>query len=189
MPLTDERLIAYVDGELDAAGRAEVEAAVGADPDVAARLKAHQGLRERLFGTYAGTLDEPIPHAWTELLRAASPDATVDLARERARRRPAPGWTAWAGMAACLAAGLFLGRVVLPVSPQGLIAGSDAAMVAQGPLDRALTDQLASAQGEGPIRIGLSFRSRDNHLCRTFQAAADGGLAGPPPPDGHPRQG
>jgi hypothetical protein len=178
MAISDERLIAYADGELDAAGRAEVEAAIAADPAVANRLKAHRDLRARLFGAYAGALDEPIPEAWTRLATAPPSAQVVDLARERARRRATGRWMQWGAMAASLAAGLLLGRLVLPMSPQGLIAGTGSAMVARGALDRALTDQMASGQGAAPVKIGLSFRSTDNRYCRTFQARAEGGLAG-----------
>jgi hypothetical protein len=175
MSLTDERLIAYVDGELDGAARAEVEAAIAADPALAERVAAHRRLRLRLSDAYAGALDEPIPPAWTQLTRSA-PSPVIDLARERARRRPAPAWTRWAAIAASLAAGLVIGRLALPVAPPGLISGAGASMVARGPLDRALTDQLASDEGEAPIRIGLSYRSNEGRYCRTFQARA--GLAG-----------
>jgi hypothetical protein len=80
-------------------------------------------------------------------------------------------------MAACLAAGLFLGRLVMPSPPQGLVAGRGSVMVAQGALDRALTTQSAGARS-GAVKVGLSFRSRDNHYCRSFQVSADAGLAG-----------
>ncbi|HZZ34508.1 MAG TPA: zf-HC2 domain-containing protein [Caulobacteraceae bacterium] len=173
MSFTDERLSAYVDGELDEPARAEVEAAIAADPALAERVATHRRLRLRLSDAYAGALDEPIPDAWTQLTRSA-PSPIVDLARERARRRPAPAWTGWAAIAASLAAGLVIGRLVLP--SQGLISGAGASMIARGPLDRALTEQLASAQAGAPIRIGLSYRSNEGRYCRTFQARA--GLAG-----------
>jgi hypothetical protein len=47
-------------------------------------------------------------------------------------------------------------------------------MVAQGSLASALDSQLASAQGDTPIRIGLTFHRKGGGWCRSF----DGAMAG-----------
>ena len=59
--ITDEQLMAYADGELDAPMREVVEAALAADPALVSRLAAHEALRERLRGAFAAELDEPVP--------------------------------------------------------------------------------------------------------------------------------
>ena len=48
MTIPEETLMAYVDGELDEAGRGEVEAAMAADPEVARRVERHKALRKKI---------------------------------------------------------------------------------------------------------------------------------------------
>jgi hypothetical protein len=51
-------------------------------------------------------------------------------------------------------------------------------LVAGGALDKALTTQLASAQdGQGGVRILLSFKAEDGHYCRGYAAGAMSGIA------------
>jgi len=102
MTIPDETLMAYADGELEPAQRAEIEAAMAADPQVARRVEQHQALRKRLGSTFDRVLLETVPDALIASIRAApavSPasgesqegaphrDATVtDLRRVRAAR-------------------------------------------------------------------------------------------------------
>ncbi|MNQ11803.1 hypothetical protein D3C85_246960 [compost metagenome] len=67
-------------------------------------------------------------------------------------------------------------------------------MAAGGVLARALSQQLASAPGQGqPVSIGITFRSADGQFCRSFtlhdgasQASALAGLACKAPEAGGP---
>jgi hypothetical protein len=182
----DETLIAFADGELEPARRAEVEAAVQADPAVAERLARHRALRERIRDAYAGVADEPAPDPLVALIAAGGtkPAAeVVDLSARRAQRRAAeaaagrPEWS-WrqaAAMAACLVLGVVVARVfatgdgaLLRVDPGGL--------VARGALDEALSERLASdPAAASPVQVGLSFQARDGAYCRTFRAVARAG--------------
>jgi anti-sigma factor ChrR (cupin superfamily) len=191
--IDDETLIAYADGELDAARRVEVEAAVEADPALAERLARHRALRERIAGAYAGVADEPAPDALAAVIAAGGPKSAgevIDLAARRAAREkpadaPARAWT-WkqaAAMAACLALGV---AVAWPLwrggggAPAPIRLDRDG-MVAQGELARALSTRLASDETTAEaVKVGLSFKDRDGYYCRTFQtpgAAATAGLA------------
>lgn len=60
-PLDEERLQAYVDDRLDAAARAEVEAQLDADPELAARAAAYRRQHKTLHETFDAVLDEPLP--------------------------------------------------------------------------------------------------------------------------------
>lgn len=165
----DETLMAYADGELDAATRAEVEAAIAADPALRARVEAHRELRRLVSGAYADAADEPVPQRLTAMLR---PAPVVDLAAARARRAPRawPVWSNWAAIAATLVVGVLVGRMTEPPSP---IATQDGTLVAQGELAKTLDTQLASTGGE----VGLSFRNREGKYCRTFRSDGVAGLA------------
>lgn len=172
--IPDTMLIAYLDGELDAAGLDAVEAAMAADPAVVERLETHAALATRVHAAFAPVLDEPVPAGLTALLSGgASGGKVVDLAARRAPKAR-PAWMGWAAMAACLAIGLVVGVAV----PHGSgLVGKD--MAARGPLAGALETRLASATGDDPVKIGTSFRDRQDRYCRTFTAGAQGvsGLA------------
>ena len=187
MKISDEKLLAYVDGELDAAARAEVEAAIAADPQLAQRVQQEQGLRDMLRAAYDPVMAEPMPARLLAAARGAAPTAkVVDLAAERASRKAAVpptrawvgGWQQWGAMAACLVVGVFVGRSAL-IAPAGdTVATRGGQMVARGELARSLTTQLASAQAaDAPVQIGLSFVSRGDEYCRTF-LLRQGGAAG-----------
>jgi len=52
MTISDEILMAYADGELDAAARAAVESAMREDPQIEKRVAAHRALRRRVQAAY-----------------------------------------------------------------------------------------------------------------------------------------
>lgn len=154
----EERLIAYLDGELSAAERTAFEAELAADPALAAQAELHEALAARVAATYAPVVDEPVPPRLVAMARAANE-----------RGKPWASLPRWAAMAACLVVGVAAGRAFWPQGASLAMHGQ--ALVAQGGLEQALTRQLAS--DPGAIRVGLSFRARDGRYCRTFQSPGD----------------
>ncbi len=157
----DERLIAYLDGELSGHDRAAFEADMAADPALAEQVAQHRRLGALIADAYAPILHEPVPPQLVTLASAANDTATAP------RRRSA--LPQWAAMAACLALGVVAGRQLWP--EQGPLAAHGGELVARGGLEKALTTQLASEGGA--VKVGLSFRAKDGGYCRTFQSAAD----------------
>jgi hypothetical protein len=186
----DEILMAYADGELDAAQRAEIAAAIERDPALAARVEKHRALRAGIAGAFATVLEQPVPE---RLRNAASGGAGAPVsapARGKvvqfpSRGTPAPRtpWRAreWLAMAASLVLGLFVSwRVFQQPADSGVITASNGSLVARGALAQALDQQLASQQDRnGAVVIGLSFEARGDSYCRTFtlRASATAGLA------------
>ena len=178
MKIDDRKLIAYVDGELDAAGRAEVEAAVAADPVLGVRLDEHRLLRGKVAGAYARVADESVPARLMAAAQAgarANADNVVKLAD---RRKPPPppkvsrpvAWPAWGSMAATLMVGVVAGYLLSQQTPAAMAPGFDGALVARGGLAKALDNNLSATSG--PVRLGLSFKTADARYCRTFQVDA-----------------
>jgi anti-sigma factor RsiW len=60
-PMTETELHAYVDGQLDEARRAAVEAYLATNPAEAERVRAYMRQNEQLHALFDGTLDEPVP--------------------------------------------------------------------------------------------------------------------------------
>lgn len=183
MNVSDEELGAFVDGELEPAARAAIAAAIGQDPQLAARVAALESLNRQLKGAFGGALTEPVP---ARLLAAASgssapPVADLGAARDAraAKRRGAPSPRGWMALAASVLVGLLVGRFVMPAKSPELITVGANGLTAGPALARSLDGQLAqdapSAEG---VAVGLSYRSKGGAYCRTFSVNARGGLAG-----------
>lgn len=171
---SDETIAAYVDGELDAAQRAALEAALAADPALAGRVEQERALRSRVAAAFGAVLDEPLPQ---RLLEALQPPAVIDLAAARAaRERRRWTWPEWGAMAACLAIGLFIGRALLAPGGDEPFVADAGRLLARGALDRALTGQLAGEPGSS-VALPVSFASTDGRWCRSFVLAREA-LAG-----------
>lgn len=171
--IDDARLIAYVDGELDARGRAEVEAALAADPLLAARLARHRELKIRLARTFDPVALEAVPEKLRAAAGASSKAARDNIVRLADRRHPPRvktarsfKWPSWTPIAASLAVGVLGGYAVSHQELGPLVARPDGAMAVRGELAAALERDPSS--GPGPIQVGLSFRTADRY-CRTFQ--------------------
>jgi hypothetical protein len=191
MNIDEARLMAYVDGELEAADAARVETAIAADPRLAAYVRRHAALRARLGDAYAGVLDQPVPERLLATIRGASSDVPANGKVVQLPRRETvgtvmhgrPRWSAreWTALAASLLLGVLLARVLPPVPGTTSDARFvDAAMRAQGELAQALEHGLAATPSTTTTRValGLSFRSRDDGYCRSFTLAAQRPLAG-----------
>jgi hypothetical protein len=185
--ISDDTLMAYADGEADAAMRAQVEAAMQEDPEIGRRVARHRALREAMQGAGASVLDEPVPERLIAAARGLTPAAgtVVDLSRAReAATRKAPGLSrGWqpAAMAASLLVGLALGYLGWHGSAALIQANSSGGLVAGAALAEVLSTQLSNDRS--PARVataGLSFRAKTGDYCRTFAltgADASSGLA------------
>lgn len=167
----DEKLLAYLDGELRGTEEEEhIARALAERPELQARLDAHARVRGKLFKAYQPILDEPVPAQLMAAAQGAAREAeVVDLgARRRAQ------WTAreWGAIAASLAGGLIIGLGAMNAQAP-LIAVNGDGMSARGALAQALDTQLASDEA-GAVRIGLSFRAHDGGYCRTFELTERG---------------
>jgi hypothetical protein len=149
----EERLIAYVDGELAAAEREAFEAEMAADSGLAAEVARHRRLAEGVGAAFAPVLEEPLPARLLTVAQAAN---------DPGRRARLPLWGA---MAASLVAGVLIGKAVWPQE------APSEALTPSSQVAQALTAQLAS--DPGPVKVGLSFRTADGRYCRTFQSAPD----------------
>ena len=172
MPVSDETLMAWLDGELDQAARSDVEAALAANAALRERLERQRRLRARLAAHYGPVAEQPVPARLSALLDPK----IVDLATVR-QHRQRPAWQGFAAIAATLVLGIAIGALA-PFGGTAPVAVHGNALVAQGPLADALDRQLASTQAAAaPTRIGISFARAGGQWCRTFDSAALAGLA------------
>lgn len=189
-PIDDDILQAYVDGALDAADAARVDAALAQDNALARRVRQLQALNAQLRAAFDPVLDEPVPARLSALLQPPSAQTAIPVTpvaipaggrrmgttRRRASRR-------WFVPGAALAASVALLAVTLWWWRSGgeLVRMQGGQPFAAGTLEHALDHALASEpDAYAPVAIGLSFRSNDGRICRTFllrPAPARAGLA------------
>lgn len=180
MTFTDEVLMAYADDELDAATRAEVEAAMASDPDIARRIAQHTALRSRVHSAFTQVLDEPVPARLLQVVRGEpAGDRKSNILPLRQRRVQRWTWPQWGAIAASLIVGVFAGRLALFRAGTGPVVVRGGEIVASGVLADALSAQLVASQpNAAPVRIGVSFRSKSGQYCRTFTLHQTATLAG-----------
>ena len=189
MNIDDETLMAFADGELDAAGKATVESALRSDPELQRRVAAHRALRRRLQSAYAPELAEAVPERLLAAARGAaaqSPNRVFDLqeARDKSKRssealpRP-PWWRPVGAMAASVIVGIAAGHFFWRGDQSPFARSADGAVVAHGQLASILSAQLTVDQRPGTaVRIGMSFRAKSGEYCRTFSLLGETSPAG-----------
>lgn len=101
----DVMLMAYVDGEVDAATARQIEHALAADPMLAARARMFRESAALLRGAYADVLHEEVPDRLVDTLRpmAKQPEVVAMPARRPARQMV--GWAVAASLAALIVGG------------------------------------------------------------------------------------
>lgn len=191
MTISDETLMAYADGEADAATRASVETAMRDDPEIARRVALHRAMRETMRGAFAAAIEEPVPERLIAAARgqttpptSATPSVVADLGRARDaahRKAETPATRRW--QPAALAASLLLGLGVGYLTWHGsgtLIEADAGGLTAGAALAAALSSQLSDDRSPDLVAVtGLSFRNTSGGYCRTFslRANAASGLA------------
>jgi hypothetical protein len=177
---SDEMLMAYADGELDLVARAEIEAAIARDPEVARAVERHRALAGHVRTAYDGVLAEPVPDRLAALVAPSGGAPVADLAARREARRIAIGrWQVppYTALAASVVLGFVIGMLVMrePAAPYEDV---DGAFVARGALAAALTTELASLPGNSGVSIGISFRDHAGDYCRTFHMHREASVSG-----------
>ncbi len=129
--MDDLLLMAYVDGEVDAATAREIEATIAADADVAARVRALRDTGAFARSAYADVLHEETPRRLIATVTRFSPAAAIPVVGRIIELRPRRvarvlAWAAAAVLAALVigSGGLMLTGTLSP--PSGLqLASSD----------------------------------------------------------------
>jgi anti-sigma factor RsiW len=92
---SDEALVAYLDGELDADERRHVEAWLDADPAVRERLTALARSDDLVRGAFEDIVDEPVPARLTAAARGLSETVAGAAHEAEILVMKRPGWAAF----------------------------------------------------------------------------------------------
>jgi hypothetical protein len=176
MAIANEKFFAWLDGELDAAEAAQVEAEVTADPRLMRLAELHRGFGTRLRQTFATVAAAPVPERLTNAVEPP-PAQIIDFGSRRARRSTWLPLPQWAAIAATLMVGVLVGTTLIGERGGSPVEVHGGTMYAAAGLDRALDTQLASAGDVEGVRIGLTFRDSAGAVCRSFTEQRSSGLA------------
>lgn len=177
MSFSDETLIAYADGELDEDTRLQVEAAMRDDSTLARRVARLRAARDEIYADQSSARARQHGNVVQLAAVRAQRLATQQAARKAGRRHW--GWLEWSALALVLVLGLAAGKFGLSkwqpnwlnesTPPPTEVASRNGLLVAQGRLATALSQQMGgAAQGDGEVRVGLSFLSNEGSYCRSF---------------------
>lgn len=182
MEFIEEALMAYADGELDAATAARVEAAIGGDSRIAERIVAHRAVRARLQAAYAADLRDPVPQRLVDAAMRSPPsrDSSVVPLDAARKRRIGASWRPALPLAAAASLMLGVGIGFLAWHSSGPLLGENArgAVVANGRLAHALSSELSRPGARGGIDMVLSFVDKSGAYCRAFRIAGADAPAG-----------
>lgn len=176
MNIPNETLMAYVDGELEPSARADVEEAMGNDPDIERRVAQLRNQRTRIQSAYAAELAEPVPERLLAALRQSSRTAESKVVRRQPNRSR---WRYVASMAASVLVVVGAGYFAWHRSQSVMIKEVGGSLLASGSLANGLSDQLAGESATAStVDIGLSFLAKSGDYCRTFSISGRGAGSG-----------
>ncbi len=195
--LSDEILMAYADGELDAAESARVEVILKRDSECRVRLEIFKATGRSLMHRVRTPFDDPVPKHLVDLVMAGNCNAVASprvrsstgapsLFIEAIQRFISSGVPRWQVAAACTTTFLFGAGASWLVSGMGLSSRHDARpLVAQekgrifadGALQHFLetapsgrqTIQSDSRDPIATLRVRLTFKSRHQTYCRHYE--------------------
>ncbi|MBB6092678.1 hypothetical protein HNQ60_001556 [Povalibacter uvarum] len=179
MKFSDEILMAYADGELDAATRTAIEEAMANDPRIAQAIERHRSLGRDLRSAFDPMLDEPMPEKLVIAATTAPATKPADVVSIDGARRPIKrswSWPEWGAMAASLLIGIVITRLV--TSTDDNVVARDGHMFAAGTLANALDQQASGASSESGVHVAITYRAKSGDYCRTFTMAEPAEVAG-----------
>jgi len=168
MDITDELIIAYVDGELDIELAKRLSIEIARDGVLRTRMEDQVRLKARIQSTYGALIHEVVPPRFGALL--------YDSYRPQPRRRYAGGMRRDIGWFAMAAAALLGVGVWSSRTHADLVAHSELGYVAAGALANALEHQSGepAAGRHGSFRVVASFQDKDGRYCRLFEGSRKG---------------
>ncbi|MDE2466336.1 MAG: hypothetical protein KGO02_21875 [Alphaproteobacteria bacterium] len=168
-----QTLDAFVDGELSPENMQRIAGLLEQRPDLDRYVREQEQLRAALKDAFAELAALP---ASSRLVRTVQTAPVSWRWRLRALVRRGVSPRSLLPLGAALAIGIAFGILLRP-TPNFSINGAGQ-LIATGRMGHVLDTQLASMRyvGRGP-RIGISFRDKAGHDCRTFSLGSSAGLA------------
>lgn len=180
MSWSDDKLSAYIDGELPAAEMAALERDLASDAGLAERLQRLSSANAAFVASISAIDATPVPASTRELLSAAGEQAGARVIAFRPRAIGAFVMQHRAIAASLVCAAIAYGAVA--TAPGGLQSGAPAAtsvIAANTPLHRALertpSGETVRIGGGVAVKPQLTFATADDAFCRQYQMTSGSG--------------
>ncbi len=172
--VTDQMLMAYVDGELDAQETAALERAIATDPELAARASSFRRSRQLTRDVFADLLAKEPPARLIEAIRKVPAQETIretaQIIRFPMRRVAAVALPIAASIALVFGAGgYWWGQSSLA---PGEVLGPSSVAAAMGEAVSGEERAITIAGGDATLTPLGTFETTDG-LCRTFDVTGD----------------
>lgn len=176
--VTDEMMMAWLDGEMTPEQRDQFEANIAASPELGLKVARLSRMERMLAPAYADTLKAPIPARFDAIL--SRPRASAwSLEGLRSKFGGLLDVRPLGMAAAALVVGVVAGGLML-TSPQtpGFETNSDGSMIANNAMAISLASiQSGEATSQQAVRIKLTVVDESGQFCRQFETSGASGLA------------
>lgn len=168
--INPEKLISYVDGELDAKEQAEIEELVERDPEVRAMVAQFRKSAELLKGGFDEILDLPVPQQLIDSVKNHQAKSNIVQINKVQHDK---GLFTWPGLAlaatVALSVGIFAGAVLFGgLNLQSPTPGYSSLL--QDSLEMKLSGvSAASEDGLEKVTPLMTFIGTDGLICREFE--------------------
>jgi negative regulator of sigma E activity len=183
----DERLCAWLDGELPAEEADRLSDRLAADPALARRLGALRGTDETMRRLYAAVDELPLPQQVLDLLQDDAAGAAGAEVKSNVVAFPRRGMRSFLQMPVAIAASVALvagflvsglmsrdaGRVGDPATLYARTIPGDSEL--HRLLESGLSTEARTLDGGADARVVLTFQAGDGDWCRQFELAAPAG--------------
>jgi hypothetical protein len=185
---SDESLMFYADGLLDASESERLQQALTRDPKLRARLQVFRSTGRDLAALFEPHAATPLPPQLRDIVNGVgqdvAPSPVYDL-RKYTRTRVWPdGWRSGTALAASVAllAGIGLGWLLrgepagdFASPPQIIVQADGGQLIAGDLLQRALESQpsgISAAAGPINVSVKMTFQNAAGEYCRQYQVTA-----------------
>lgn len=176
----DERLSAYIDGELDQGEASCLERRLAAEPALAQRLEQLRAADRSARRAYRAIDEVPMPDAVLALLEQHDVGRSGETPAAKVIPMPLRGPRRFLQMPVAIAASVALvaGFLVHDLISRDSALGLTGTVARNSDLDRLLETGVSgdslSLPGDGEGRIVLTFRASEGDWCRQFRLRTDG---------------
>ena len=176
MKVTDEKLSAYIDGELPPEETRSLDVQISEDAELAERVRKLRAINDALISVTSDVLDAPLPEHIVNLIQSDAEEQSSNVVQFQRS-----GQKSWFESPLAVAAAALFGLVLGGFFTLGPDMGERSEIYAgvvdsKSALHRAL-ETFPSLSAESEFVPALTFRARNGDVCREIESSDSRALA------------